>query len=129
MNKQLFSYHSIPGKNGREKRCTVCVKLVQENFDNPDESIFIVAESICGEKDAFKKSTGREIAQGRAKVSHKYSDIFKLSDALELETYEDGPIVDGKIQPQSSVTSPMSFQALEYGMVNRLRSLLSVKPK
>ncbi len=125
MNEKLFSYHSVAGRNKREKRCTVCVKLVQENFENPEESIFVVAESVCGEKDSFKKSTGRDIAEGRAdKVEHQYADLFKLSDALIMEEYDDGPVKDGKILPQSSIQSPMTFEPLEYGVVNRLRSLL-----
>jgi hypothetical protein len=100
--------------------------MVSENMDNPEESIFIVSEAVCGDKEQFNKKIGRDIAYGRAgKIGNKYSTLFKLRDAFELEEYLDGPILKGIVQPQSSILTPMTFEPLEFGVINRLRTLLT----
>jgi hypothetical protein len=105
------------------QRTALYVEVAQESPEDPAKTVYVIGEALCHLDDNFNKSKGLAIAKGRAhkllKGECDYAKTFTLEQALATVEFEE---VGLKI---SSVCTPQTGAPLPYGLVNRLKQLVS----
>lgn len=107
---------------------TIVAKLVYEDKNNPLNSVFVIGESLCSEKDNFCKEIGKDIALERIKnfrISGGLSERGRPSSRVYELTLADLNMVDADDLPVAM--APLSGVPLKWGFITRLIHLMETE--
>lgn len=106
-----------------EQRTCIYVTVHKECPEDPKKTVFAIGESLCHLNDNFNKAKGLAIAKGRAEKLKTGECEFAKTFTLEaaVTTFE----AEQLNMKFSSVGTPQTEAPLPYGIVNRLKNLVS----